>query len=51
MSGGEFRGEDGVGERVLSRVEAAHLIVSLVSSYGVCWNRVAEKLPGWEGSR
>jgi hypothetical protein len=36
---------------VLSRVEAAQFILSLVSSCGVCWNRAAEKLSGWEGSR
>lgn len=45
-------GEDaGLGGEVVSRVKAARLILDLVSSSGVCWNRVAEKLPGWEGSR
>ena len=30
---------------VLSRREAAHLILTLVSRVGVCWNRAAKKLP------
>jgi len=49
---GGLGGEDAVGGgEELSRVKAARHILDLVSSSGVCWNRVADKLPGWEGSR
>jgi len=41
---------DEKGRRVLERVEAAHLIVGLLSTVGVCWMRDPERLPGWRGS-
>jgi hypothetical protein len=40
-------GEGEMGDWALSRREAAHLILTLVSRLGVCWNRAPEKLPGW----
>jgi len=41
-------GRDEVASRVLGRGEAVRLILAPYFSAGACWNRVVEKLSGWE---
>jgi hypothetical protein len=48
--GGRRGRDEVVGCGVLSRREAAHLILALLFKVGVWWKRNPERLPGWEDS-